>query len=536
MPSIAPNADRAESTSAADPRILVFVVAYEAERHLCSVFERVPENWLHREDVHFVCIDDASTDGGADLLRDWLAERNVENVTILKNRANQGYGGNQKLGYRIAVDGGYDFVILLHGDGQYAPEMLPEFERQWRESDADVVLGTRMHSVKSARAGGMPWYKVFGNRFLTWFQNKFTGLGLSEYHTGFRGYSTRFLSKVPFELNTSDFHFDTEILLQAANVEAKIVEFPIPTHYGDEKCRVNGVRYAWDVVRATVGYRLHRLGVFCSLLYRGRFGERYQDESEIRYACPQLALKIVENLQPKRVVDIGCGHGHVARECRNRTGAHVVGVDGGETRPDDLDEFHCSDFDADPFPLDVFDHDVVLFLDVIERLVEPERFLLSLRHDAEADAPAPTFLISTPNVAFAGVRLAHLCGRFTYAERGILNVAHRRLFTRSSLLRALRSCGYEVHRVHAIGAPFEAVVGGTTGRLLAAIGNGLAYVWPTMFAFQFLVECEPRPGARQVLAAAARIKEDERNPLPASTPGSREPVRSAPDRLPSLPR
>ncbi len=499
-----------------EPRILVFVVAYEAERHLCSVFERIPEDWLHRDHVHFLCIDDASTDEGPDRLREWLAERHVENVTILRNAANQGYGGNQKLGYRVAVDGGYDFVILLHGDGQYAPELLPEFERQWRETDADVVLGSRMQSLRSAREGGMPRYKLAGNRTLTWFQNRLTGLGLSEYHTGFRGYSTRFLQEVPFQLNTDDFHFDTEILLQAANLNAKIVEFPIPTHYGDEECRVNGFRYAWDVVRATVGFRLHQMGFFCSLLYREGSIDRYRDKSEVVYSSHERALRIVDRERPERIVDVGCGPGHVARQCRERVGASVVGIDRDESTSNDLQAFHQADLDVDPFPIDVFDHDMVLMLDVIEHLAEPERFLLSLRNNARSTSPAPLCLISTPNVAFAAVRLNLLLGRFTYAERGILDITHKRLFTRSTLLRALRSCGYEVRRTHPVGVPFQAVFGGYTGRLLGTVGAVLARVWPSMFAFQFLVECVPKPGVQQVLAAAERVKEDDRNPIPSA--------------------
>lgn len=511
-PDVLPT-DAAESTRA---RILVFVVAYEAEEHLRDVFERVPAEWLHRDDVHFLCIDDASTDGGADLLGQWLTEHDVANVTVLKNRSNQGYGGNQKLGYRIAVDGGYDFVILLHGDGQYAPELLPEFERQWRDHDADVVLGTRMHSVKSARDGGMPWYKLAGNRLLTSLQNGLTGLGLSEFHTGYRGYSTRFLAEIPFELNTDDFHFDTEILLQADNLAARIVEIPIPTRYADEVCRVNGIRYAWNVVRATVGYRLHRMGMFCSLLYRNGSVDRYRDKSDAIDSSHARALRIVERARPGRVLDIGCGTGHVARECRERVGATVIGVDRGECDPANVDRFHRVDLETDPVPVDVFEQDVVLLLDVIEHLAEPERFLLSLRHAARSDRPAPLFVVSTPNVAFAAVRLNLLLGRFTYAERGILDITHKRLFTRRSLVAALESCGYVVQRVHAVGPPFESVLSGRLGRCLGVLGSWMARIWSGLFAFQFVVECEPRPGVQQVLGAASRVREAEHRPVPVA--------------------
>jgi len=128
---------------------------------------------------------------------------------------NLGYGGNPTLGYRDAIDAGFDFVILLHGDGQYDPRMIPQFSEQYHRTGADVVLGSRMHSLHAAAQGGMPVYKMVGNRTLRWFQNDVTGRSLSEDHTGYRGYSTAFLSRVHVEINTNDFHVDTEILLQA---------------------------------------------------------------------------------------------------------------------------------------------------------------------------------------------------------------------------------------------------------------------------------------------------------------------------------
>ena len=109
----------------ADSRILVFIVAYEAEKHVRSVLERVPQPLYNDPRVHFLLIDDASSDTTSRLASEWVRARDISNVTVLRNPVNQGYGGNQKLGYRIGIDGGYDFIILLHGDGQYAPELLP---------------------------------------------------------------------------------------------------------------------------------------------------------------------------------------------------------------------------------------------------------------------------------------------------------------------------------------------------------------------------------------------------------------------------
>ena len=482
--------------------ILVFVVAYDAERHLTATFERVPRELFSDPDVEFVCIDDASPDRGTEQLLDWVVGSGVHNVTVLRNPVNQGYGGNQKLGYRLAIDRGYEFVILLHGDGQYAPELLPRFIEAWRRDRPDLVLGSRMSEQGSAKRGGMPLYKRWGNRLLTSFQNALTGLGLSEYHSGYRGYSTKFLSRVPFESNTNDFHFDTEILLQAAHLGARIVEFPIPTHYGDEVCHVVGTRYARDVIRATIQFRLHQLGMLCSLKYRDLRPDRYVDKRSMLYSSHRLALAEVERRRPQRLLDLGCGRGAVAREC-TRLGASVTGIDVEEPAPGTVTRFERADLEREPLPVDPFEYDGILLLDVIEHFAEPERFLLSLRNRGRVES-RPFLLVSTPNVAFAALRLGLLLGRFTYAERGILDITHKRLFTRSALLAMLADCGYEIERTIPVPVPFEAVLPNRLGRALTRVSAIAARARPTLFAFQFLVVCRPRPSVAQILAASER--------------------------------
>ncbi len=489
-------------------RVLVFVVLYESERQIEQTLDRVPQALIDSSDVDFLVIDDASPDASAERALDWARRRGVHRLTLLRNPVNQGYGGNQKLGYRLAIDHGYDFVILLHGDGQYAPELLPEFIRLFRESAADVVLGTRMGSLAAARAGGMPWYKVFGNRILTGIQNTLTGQQLVEYHTGYRGYSTSFLRSIPFEQDSDGFHFDTEILLQAFHVDAKIEQFAIPTHYGDEICHVNGMRYAWDVLRSTVRYRLHKMGVCCSLAYRNLSPLRYRDKTTHARSSHSAAVAAVRRLGASAILDLGCGPGYVARELE-RAGMRVTGVDAHDPLPGMMSRFVRVDLERDPLPLDVFDFDAVVLLDVIEHLAEPERFLLGLRHASEARPavrPSPAFVITTPNVAFVVMRLNLLMGRFSYAERGILDLTHKRLFTRSTLRDAITESGYAIERCEPIGVPFEAALGGVMGRILGGGSHLLARLWPTMFAFQFLVVARPRPGVRQVLMQSHSVQ------------------------------
>lgn len=490
--------------SGSEPAILIFIVAYRAEKHIESVFDRIPKEVLRDPRVRILCIDDASSDATSERASDWAVRNNADNIVVLKNPVNQGYGGNQKLGYRLAVDLGFDFAILLHGDGQYAPELLGEFIDTWKKTQADVVLGSRMQSWKTARAGGMPLYKALGNRTLTWFQNRMTGLGLTEYHTGYRGYSRKFLARVPFEANTNVFHFDTEILLQALHVNARFVEFPIPTHYGDEVCHVNGMKYAWDVFKATIAYRLHRLGMMCSLKYRD-LDPTPKPHMGPRYLSQTKALEWLKEKKPAKLLDLGCGAAEVAQECA-RAGSETTGIDQRVPLPGSLDHFHQADLEAVPLPVDPFNYDAILLLDVIEELKDPEGFLVHLRNRSEVTTvhgwKPPMVLVSTPNIGHWAMRLNLLMGRFTYSERGILALTHKRLFTKRTFKRCLRDSGYQIEKLIPVGIPYHAVFGNNFGWFLERISDSFAWLWPSVYAFSFVAVCRPLPGVKQVLGQA----------------------------------
>jgi SAM-dependent methyltransferase len=501
-----PDQDQLEIEARKAARILIFVVAYQHEKLIERLFERVPDHLLNNDRIQFLVIDDAGGDATCEVLQRWVDTHGIRNVSVARNPINQRYGGNQKLGYRYALEAGFDFTILLHGDGQYAPEMLPNFIDIWERTGAGVVLGTRMGSVESARAGGMPLYKVVANKGLTWFQNYLTGLELTEYHTGYRAYSSSFLRRVPFEINTNEYHFDTEMLLQAANISTRIEEFDIPTHYGDEDCNVDGVQYGKDVLKETVRYRAHRMGMLCSLKYRDL------EKGSSHYAVHGLdtahagALAVVDRVKPRRIVDLGTGSGIVAKACRER-GIEVTGVDLVEPEPGTLDHFEKADL-GQPLPFDALDTDMVLMLDVIEELPSPEQLLLNLRNHSRALRPgkeAPVVVVVTPNVAFISNRVALLFGRFNYTDRGILDIEHRRLFNRVSLRRTLGDCGYVIEKIEPVAVPWEAVIGGGMGRFLQSATGLLAKIWPSAFAFQFMVTCRPMPGVEQILRGREQL-------------------------------
>jgi len=495
------------------PRLLVFVLTYEAADHVGKVIERIPNDLDDEFDTEILLIDDASTDETAKIARVAFEAMDAPYAwRILVNPVNQGYGGNQKLGYRYAVDHGFDAVAMLHGDGQYPPEEIRPLARLAMHHGA--AFGSRMATRGAARRGGMPMYKLVGNRVLTRVQNALLETELTEFHSGFRAYRSDVLATIPFSLNSDDFHFDTEILIQCLRVGVDVAEMPISTHYGDEECRVDGMRYAANVVGQTVRATLHDKGLFYERKYDLDKGVgRY--ESKIDFTSPARA--ILERIEPgSTVLDLGSSDGHVARELGAK-GCRVVGVDLHE--PADTSAFdHFVQWNLDDGPPPVEGRvDVVVLADVIEHLRSPETFAeqlgaFCLQHETKQ------VLVSTGNVAFLAQRLMLLLGQFNYGPRGILDMTHTRLFTARTLRRLFLQAGFRVQEQIGIPAPFPLAVG--RGRLGMALlrANELAIRGSTtMFSYQLFVSLTPPTDLRQLITGSERHADSAAAPAPMSS-------------------
>ncbi|MGA0131227.1 MAG: glycosyltransferase family 2 protein [Ilumatobacteraceae bacterium] len=238
-------------------KIGILVVAYEASATLESVLNRIPSDFRSTLHTILVC-DDASSDDTYQVGMRVKQSRPDLPLEVIRRPVNLGYGGNQKAGYRWMIDHDLDVVVLLHGDGQYAPEFLPRMVAPIVDGRADVVFGSRMLERGAALRGGMPKYKFVGNKILSFLQNRIAGVNLSEWHSGYRAYSVASLARVGFELNADYYDFDTQIILQMIESHQRILEIPIPTFYGDELSRVNGIRYGWRILKHTLRWRRSR--------------------------------------------------------------------------------------------------------------------------------------------------------------------------------------------------------------------------------------------------------------------------------------
>lgn len=469
--------------------ILCYIVTYNASAHIAGVLDAIPaECWANPAYRFSVLIsDDCSTDDTVQVCKHYIATHDRP-ISVLRTPHNLGYGGNQKQGYATAIREGYDAVILLHGDGQYKPEYLPAMITALL-GGAGAVLGSRMLQKQRALKGGMPLYKFFGNIGLTSFQNRVMHASLAEWHTGLRAYGTRALAAIPYRYNSDGYVFDTEILIQLLDAGITICEIPIDTHYGDEVCHVNSPKYALRVVRAMLGYKLHKLGLAYFPQYHTspqHYPPKTDFSSSHRFALEQA-------LGAKIVADIGGHAGYVSRQLKN-SGAQLHGFD--LTPPekifpgayDSYTQLDLNHWAAHPTP--AVRPDTVLLLDVLEHLHEPQDFLYHLRDMLDTGTRV---IITLPNIAFISVRARMFFGIFHYTTRGILDRTHLRFFTFRSIESMLKKQGYVIVMRQGIPAPFPLLLGkGRISRTLLKLNQLLIYLCKGVFAYQIGIVAMPK--------------------------------------------
>lgn len=239
-------------------RISVILPAYNASVTLRQTYDEIPRDLI--DDL--ILVDDASSDNTAA-----LAE--ALGLYTIRHERNRGYGGNQKTCYAAALARGADVVVMLHPDYQYSPRLLPAMAAMVASGHYDGVLASRILG-RGAIEGGMPVYKYIANRALTLTQNLLMRAKLSEYHTGFRGWSRAALERLPLDRCSDDFVFDNQMLALALHYGFRIGEISCPTRYTPESSSISfrrSVTYGLGVLRTSAEYGLHRLGLCHSKLF-----------------------------------------------------------------------------------------------------------------------------------------------------------------------------------------------------------------------------------------------------------------------------
>ncbi len=253
-------------------KVIVIMPAYNAEKTLEKTYNEIYQNFVDE----VILVDDFSYDETKE-----IAKR--LDITTIVHEKNLGYGGNQKSCYRAALKAGADIVIMLHPDYQYTPKLIPAIASMMAFDEYDAVIASRMLG-NSALKGGMPLYKFISNRFLTEFQNIVIGEKLSEYHTGFRGFTRKILETLPLEDCSNDFIFDNQMLALILFNGYKIGEISCPTKYFKEASSINFIRsckYGLEVLLVSLKYRFAKLGFPVKLFTKE--GKKLEFDKELNY-------------------------------------------------------------------------------------------------------------------------------------------------------------------------------------------------------------------------------------------------------------
>jgi len=229
-------------------KVAAVVVAYNAEKTLERAINGIPKNTAD----HIVIVDDSSMD------RTFDVARKFSGATVIRHEKNRGYGAAQKTGYCAAMDLGADIIVMLHGDFQYDPALLPDMALPLAKGKADACFGSRMRSKEKAWRDGMPWWRFVANVLLSKMEERVFRLELTEYHTGYRAYTAEVLGKIRFKENSDDFVFDSQIFAQLSSGGFRAAEIDIPTRYFEEALSIN--------LKRSIVYGFQTLGVIAKFI------------------------------------------------------------------------------------------------------------------------------------------------------------------------------------------------------------------------------------------------------------------------------
>ncbi len=473
-------------------KIGILIVAYNAATTLNKVLDRIPES-VYEEIDEIAVFDDASKDNTYMVSVGYKEIKQLDKLHIYLNDKNLGYGGNQKKGFNYFAEKGFDAVVLLHGDGQYAPEILQDMYKPITDGEADVVLGSRMMTkYGGALKGGMPFYKYLGNRVLSTFQNRKLKMNLTEFHSGYRAYSVQGLAKLNLSNTTDDFHFDTQIIIKAHHNNLRITEIPIPTYYGDEICYVNGMKYARNIFSTTTEYIKTVKGKQKSDVY-----SEYYTPYPLKlypFSSHKFIIDILNKKDNQRILDVGCGDGLFAEHISDRN--YKVGVDfipESENTKKNFIKFFQYDLNKGlPEELNSEDKfDYILFLDILEHLLDYEKLLADAKKYLNKDGK---IIVSLPNFVNVYVRLNLMFGRIPLADKGILDRTHLHLFNYRIIRQLMKHHKYSIFDRKVTPIPVIEVLPDMFKRNIGMLMNFLLYLltvaFKRFFGYQFIFICK----------------------------------------------
>ena len=241
-------------------KVIAVMPAFNAAATLERTIADIPAGCVDE----IILVDDCSSDNTAELACSL-------GLTVIRHKANTGYGGNQKTCYTVALERGADIVVMVHPDYQYDSRVIPVAAELIRLDNCDIILGSRIRTRAEALAGGMPAWKYAANRLLTMTENILLGQNLGDFHSGFRAYRRQVLESISWRNNSNDFVFDTQFLAQSIAAGFRLADIPVPVRYFKEASSINfrrSLRYGLLTLWTMLLFWLNRLHIHKALIFR----------------------------------------------------------------------------------------------------------------------------------------------------------------------------------------------------------------------------------------------------------------------------
>jgi len=471
------------------------------EKLVLDILNQIPKSvasWDHE----ILILINSSGDSISKAVDNSIKKHKSFNIRILFNLQHLGYGGNQKLAFYYAIKHNFDFVLLIAGSGQYAPEQLEKLAFSLASSNSQALIGSRFLEKSNSIKNQMPLYKYLGIKTITLLQNLILGMKFSEYHSGFRIYKTKALAEIPYAFNSNGRQFDTEVLIQLKLRGFKLQELPVSSLSGKAHPISDYIRYGIGSILISLKTRLHQM----SLSYERKFDvgdistDGYKDEIKLGYpSSHQFAIDEVS--EKHRVLDIGCGNALIGTELKKQ-GCYVEGIDFESSKgKNNIDKFTQLNLNNNNLEIPVNEFDYVLLMDVLEHLDEPENFVYNLR--VKAKGKAPKIIVSVPNIGFINNRIQLLFGRFDYGIRGTMYLGHKRMFTFNAIGKLFEQAEFKITKCQGIPAPFPVAIGDNwLSRLFLGINQGLIKILPKLFSYQIFLVAVPFPTLDDLLRSS----------------------------------
>ena len=471
------------------------------EKLVLDILNQIPKSvasWDHE----ILILINSSGDSISKAVDNSIKKHKSFNIRILFNLQHLGYGGNQKLAFYYAIKHNFDFVLLIAGSGQYAPEQLEKLAFSLASSNSQALIGSRFLEKSNSIKNQMPLYKYLGIKTITLLQNLILGMKFSEYHSGFRIYKTKALAEIPYAFNSNGRQFDTEVLIQLKLRGFKLQELPVSSLSGKAHPISDYIRYGIGSILISLKTRLHQM----SLSYERKFDvgdistDGFKDEIKLGYPS-SLQFAIDEVSEKHRVLDIGCGNALIGTELKKQ-GCYVEGIDFESSKgKNNIDKFTQLNLNNNNLEIPVNEFDYVLLMDVLEHLDEPENFVYNLR--VKAKGKAPKIIVSVPNIGFINNRIQLLFGRFDYGIRGTMYLGHKRMFTFNAIGKLFEQAEFKITKCQGIPAPFPVAIGDNwLSRLFLGINQGLIKILPKLFSYQIFLVAVPFPTLDDLLRSS----------------------------------